>query len=299
MMTNSSPHLSITLNQQRFTCVLDPSLFLSHYGLLLVKSLGEVMDLWVPRELLYILDNPNFYLQQPESVLFKTKPQNSTELQSSDRFAVQSAERQEVVQVLKDWEYIRRETNPANLKLFWIGDKLGESFLPSHADLQLIYRWESLARSLDNQLNKLSVTNTTLTSALRDTATLATALNSAFILTYQLTENNGINLSAPGICVALESWEIPCQQIDAHDPIAAIERENLLHLIIQAGLSKFLWAGLNLAVLHLVVPSASLRYDPEENQETQSSNIQDHTEESALTPNLWEGARGFWYRFRS
>lgn len=289
-MTTLSPHISINLNQQRLTCILDSSLALSQYGLPLAKNLGNFLELWVVREFWQILDNIYFYQQHPESLLLKKAFETTP--------TVRAASQQEVIQTLQDWEDVRMATVPAKLNLFWIGDKPSESFLPSNADPQLIYHWESLARSLDNQLERNSVTSTTLSSAFRDTAALAAALKSAFILTYQSPAKQDTNLP-PDICTALSSWGIPCQQIDSHDPIAAIERENLLHLIIQAGLSKFLWAGLNLAVLHLVVPSAShLRYDTEEIQATQSFNIQDHTEESALTPNLWEGARGFWYRFK-
>lgn len=283
MMTTLSPQIYI--NQQRLICILEPSLALSHYGLPLARNLGNFLELWVVREFWQILENINFYQQHPESLQFKT--------------GVSTVNEQEVIQALQDWKSVRMATLPAKLNLFWIGDKPSESFLPSNADPQLIYHWESLARSLDNQLNRHSVTNTILTSAFRDTAALAAALKSAFILTYQSPEKQDTNLP-PDICTALESWGIPCQQIDSHDPITTIELNHLLHLIIQAGLSKFLWAGLNLAVLHLVVPSAAHgSYSTEEIQQTQLCDIQSDTEKSLLTPNLWEGARGFWYRSKN
>jgi hypothetical protein len=56
-----SPNRSMTPRRQRWSCVLDPSLFFSHYGLLLVQSLGEALDLWVARELWHMLDNLDFY----------------------------------------------------------------------------------------------------------------------------------------------------------------------------------------------------------------------------------------------
>ena len=294
-MISLSPQISINLNQHRLTCILEPSLALTHYGLPLAKNLGNFLELWVVREFWQILDNIYFYQQHPESLVLKTTMERAP--------TVQAASHQEVIQTLKDWESFRIATVPAKLNLFWIGEKPSESFLPSNADPQLIYHWESLARSLDNQLERNSVTHNTLTSAFRDTAALAAALRSAFILTCQSPAKQNTNLP-PEICTALENWGIPCQEIDSHDPIATIERENLLHLIIQAGLSKFLWAGLNLAVLHLVVPSASLlRYGTEAIQKTQSSQMQGCTEESALTsnlsPNLWEGTRGFWYRVKN
>ncbi len=290
-MTTLSHHISLNLNQQRLTCILDPSLALSCYGLPLAKNLSNFLELWVVREFWQILENIHFYKQHPESLQLKiaveTKP------------TVQAANQQELIQALQDWELVRIATVPTKLNLFWIGDKPSESFLPKNADPQLISHWELLARSLDNQLDQHSINHNTLTSAFRDTAALAATLKSAIILTHQPSVKQDQHLP-PDICKVLESWGIPCKQIDFDDPIAAIERENLLHLIIQAGLSKFLWAGLNLAVLHLVVPSAShFRFDTKEIQEPQSPGREGYTEKSVLTPNLWQGARGFWYQLKS
>jgi hypothetical protein len=38
------PDFSINLNQRRWSCVLDPNLALSDYGLLLVKQLGRFLE---------------------------------------------------------------------------------------------------------------------------------------------------------------------------------------------------------------------------------------------------------------
>lgn len=63
------PDLSVTISQRRWSCVLDPTLALSYYGLALVKRLRQVMEVWVVRELWNILDNTHFYLQDPASLL--------------------------------------------------------------------------------------------------------------------------------------------------------------------------------------------------------------------------------------
>lgn len=286
-----SPRLLTLSNQQCLNGILDPSLALSPYGLPIAKHLGNVLELWIVRELWHILDNIQFYQQHPESLLVKTTVATTP--------VIQSINPQEIIQTLEDWKFLRVTTVPTKLNLFWIGDNKSESFLPSDADSQLIWYWELLAHSLDNRLDKHSLTSTTLTSAFRDTIALAAALKSSFILTYQLPEKPDTNLPPPDICIALESWGIPCQQIAFNDPIATIEREHLLHLIVRAGLSKFLWAGLNLAVLHLVLPSASHLHHGEETQETQDFGIEDHTEKFTLTPNLWQGARGFWYQLKN
>jgi hypothetical protein len=283
-MATLSPNISITLSQQHLTCVLDPSLALSNYGLSLAKQLGEVMELWVVRELWHILDNTRFYLQQPESVLTRAASETTAD--------IAPAARQEIIQALHVWEYARMATDPISLNLFWIGDQPGESLLPARADPQLIWRWESLACSLDNQLQGNTLTSETLALAFRDAAALATALNFAFILTYQLPEARATSLP-PDICVALETWGIPCREIYPLDAIAAIERDNFRHLLVSAGLSKLLWMGLHLAILHLVVPSAStLCCGVERTQELLSSEDVSNTDS---TSNYWQGARGFWY----
>lgn len=287
-MATLSPNISITLSQQRLTCVLDPSLALSNYGLSLTQQLGEVMELWVVRELWHILDNTRFYLQQPESVLTRAASETTAD--------IAPAAQQEIIRALHVWEYTRMATDPISLNLFWIGDRPSESFLPRSADPQIRYRWESLARSLDTGLNRNAVASDILMSAFQDTAALAVALRTAFILTYQPLQNNSTDQS-PDICAALESWGIPCHVIDPLDAIATIERDNLRRLIVQAGLSKLLWAGLHLVVLHLVVPSAfglCDRIDPD--LDNGSPSIDGYAEHPGLTTNLWQGAQGFWYR---
>ncbi|MCX7595227.1 MAG: hypothetical protein N2235_16000 [Fischerella sp.] len=187
-------------------------------------------------------------------------------------------------------------TDPISLNLFWIGDRPSESFLPRSADPQIRDRWESLTRSLDTCLNRNAVAGDILISAFRDTAALAVALRTAFILTYQPLQNNSTDRS-PGICAALASWGIPCQQINPLDAIATIERDNLRRLIVQAGLSKLLWAGLHLVVLHLVMPSTfglCDRIAPA--PDNGSPDMHDHAEQAILTTNPWQEAQGFWYQ---
>ncbi|MEC4812571.1 MAG: hypothetical protein SAK29_04760 [Scytonema sp. PMC 1069.18] len=282
MVTLSSP-LSISVRQQPWSCVLDPSLLLSPYGLSVVKSLGTSIDLWVARELWHLLDNTHFYQQQPGSLIMPAMLADSLEIQSNAQ--------QEVFQVLQNWKSFKVNTNLANLKLFWLGDNPGESFLPPNTDSQLLQHWEFLAHSLELQINQHLPTSNTLTSALRDTISLATALDLAFILTYQ-SPNNRIECP-PAICTALESWGIPCREINPLDPLATIERDNLHHLIVKAGFSKFLWAGLNLAVLYLVVPSAlTLGWRFGLKSDIPSLDM----ENTAPIADLWKEAQGFWYQ---
>jgi hypothetical protein len=288
-MTTLLSTIPIKLIKERYSCVLDPTLALSDYGLPLVKQLGEVIDLWVARELWHILDNIHFYLQQPELLIFR---KDTYEKARDIRYPSQ----QEIIRVLKQWEYARTETDLAGLRLFWVKDKLGESLLPSGINLDIIRHYEFLARSLNSQIEQHLDTGETLTSAFRDTVALTAALGSSFILTHQLPRDTVEN-SPPGICVALESWGIACQAIDPLDKIATIERDYLRHMIVQAGLSKHIWAGLHPSVVHLWVPasdnfwSASAR-----SQESLFSEVKNFVERPKSDINLWEKAQGFWYQ---
>ncbi len=287
-MTTLSPNLSITLSQRRWACVLDPSLFLSQYGLLLVQSLGETLELWIARELWHILDNPDFYCKQPKFAMPQTELEQSLERQI--------ATHRNRMQMLKNWETVRAKTPLTHLKLFWMGDRPGESFLPDSTDPQLIEHWEALAQSLDERSLQQSLPSNLLTPSFRDTAALAAVLGSAFILTYQPAGDGEQINNPPEICLVLEQWGIPCKQITPLDTIAVMERDNLLQLIISTGLSKFLWAGLHLVVLHLVVPSAFTSYCKNSHPWQNHVLSEQSDPASPCFTNVWEGAQGFWYR---
>jgi hypothetical protein len=62
--------------------MLDPGLLLSQYGLVLVQSLGDVLELWSGRELWHILDNPSFDLTPPEWAMPPTELALSPALQT-------------------------------------------------------------------------------------------------------------------------------------------------------------------------------------------------------------------------
>jgi hypothetical protein len=282
--------LSIALNQRRWSCVLDPSLFLSQYGLALVQMLGDVLELWITRELWHILDNPSFYLTQPNLVAPQAPVSQAKLKSASDLLSVVQQQR---IQVFRGWERFRAETPASHLNLFWVGDRPSESFLPDGTNAHLMEHWEMLARALEERSVHPVVSHDVLASALRDTAALAAVLGSAFILTCQQFEEAN---EPPEICQILEQWEVPCRQIDPHDAIAELERENLHQLIISTGFSKFLWAGLHLVVLHLVVPSAfTFQSNTRQLWATHSVSQESDLESLPSITNMWEGAQGFWY----
>src|SRR5712692_3541937 len=159
------PDLSLTLSQRRRACVLDPALTLSRFGLLLVRRLGEVMELWMPREFWHILDNSQFYVRQPEALFYRSDDERRVAMR-------QALSRDEIALGMKEWERIRMENDLSGLKFFWIGDGLSESLVPPGTGADLVWRYESLARALDRRL----AGSGPMACAARDAAALAAAL---------------------------------------------------------------------------------------------------------------------------
>lgn len=273
-------------NQQRPRCVIDPALALSPSGLLLYKNLGEAMELWVVRELWYILDNINLYLQRPELVVPGINAPSKT-------LSEKRSSLEETLWSLKEWERVRGTTDLSRLNLFWLGDNLRESLLPKDREPGIFSYWEFLARSLDNQIDKIP-TNDVLTLAFRDAVALLASLGSAFILTYQLPSDYDKNLP-PDICKALKTWNIPCKYLTQKDPVVILEREYLRELINNTGLAKPFWADIHIAILHLVVPSGVPRIELKTDWITHkfsSQEIQYFEPENYL----WTNIEAFWYQ---
>ena len=93
--------LTVTLQQRRLACVLDPALVLSPYGLA-VSRLCEVVDVWMVRELWHILDNTHFFMQRPALLVEAAARTPDTEAAS-----------QEALQALLAWEQWRLENDQA------------------------------------------------------------------------------------------------------------------------------------------------------------------------------------------
>jgi hypothetical protein len=246
----------ITAPIQLRSCILDPCLALSAYGVSLVKQLREVMELWVVRELWQILDNSHLYLQKPELI---TLPDMKISEGGYPNF-------EEICGSLQEWENFRLETDLAKLNLFWFGDSPRESFLPKTKNLAMFWHWESLVQSLDDRIIDSQTIDALLPLAFRDSVALAASLGSAFILTRQNASN-----SPPEICQSLENWRIPCEMLPPNDSVVTIERDYLRQLFVYTGLTRLLWAEIHLCVLHLVASELSFSRNP------------------------WSGVRGFWY----
>ncbi|MGF1614508.1 MAG: hypothetical protein ACFCVA_11535 [Gammaproteobacteria bacterium] len=274
------PEFAVNISQKRWACVLDPTLALSLYGLPLVNRLGRVMEVWVARELWHILDNTNFYLQRPDSLLA---------VGGEDLSAI-SARSHVVIHALREWERIRLENDPARQNCYWIGDGPMESFLPEGQDSEIVSRYEAIAASLDRRLSDTGA----LPSAYRDTAALAVSLPAAFILTHISDQPSASQ--APGMCEVLADWGVPCRSIAVADPWRETESDLLRQMLVQAGLGKWVWSGLRPAVLHLAAPEALMaRGFSNDALGFMENELADFESAEEAPVDCWRDARGFWY----
>ena len=257
---------------QNWSCVIDPAIALSHYGVLIAENMGKEIESWVVQELWNIVNNAEFYSQRPELITpqiqaFKDKPTAET------------------VWSLKEWGKIKQEQDIGGLGLYWLGDNLQESFLPYGKSVKIFERWEALAGALERRNEQTLRSSDVMTIAFRDTIALAASLKSAFILTYQLPSEYE-KKSPPTICKVLETWGIPSQALNKKNPTVAIERQHLQQLIVNAGLSKLLLAGVHLAAFHLVLPPV-----------TTGINLLSTSSESLYEQEsyFWNNVKGIWY----
>ena len=277
-MTAALADFSVNISQKRWACVLDPTLALSVFGLPLLTRLGKTMEVWVARELWHILDDTDYHLEHPEKLLTKNEQGNQAE------------KVREIVQTLRDWERLRLNNAPSELHCYWIGDGLHESFLPENSDSGIVWHYEALSAALDSCLHDKT---SPLSAAWRDTVALAACLPAAFVLTQlppTCTEK-----SCPAICQALEDSKIYCDEVVADDSWQKQESDLLRQILIQTGLSKWVWSGLRLAVLHIAAPAACVM----DTQRLEKFSDYDLNETDILASgsslDYWREARGFWY----
>ena len=187
------------------------------------------------------------------------------------------------------------------MKLHWIGDGPGESILPDDFDTAHVWRFEALSSSLDNRLKSKGP----LISAFRDAIALSVTLPSALILTQlsKVQDSTPTQLieaedRTPLICKNISQWNLEPQQVDTGDDWLRVERDFLQQYLVWAGLAKLHWSGLQLAVLHVVAPSATLLESDLDQGVDVYGNVLMGDEEVAFTSNeadYWQGAKSYWY----
>ena len=296
-----APELTVQVSPRRWNCVLDPVLVMSRHGVPLACGLGRVMDVWIVPEFWHILDNTCFYLDRPELLLPPSEAGRNPSYPANAR---------ETISVLRQWEALRDETDVIRHSFHWLGDAPRESSSHAADDAgpALRSRWEHLARALDRRSAAQAVdASEPLRAASRDAVALSVSLPAASILTFCPPQSPRTG-DPPAICKILSDFALPCRRLSPSTGIGALERDTYRYFVVHAGLAKYAWAGVHLAVLQIVAPHAAAATSlhgrgisdavDEPMQDTSllaalgaASDECDH--DDADDP--WEDAEGIWY----
>jgi hypothetical protein len=281
---------SVAVDSKRRACVLDPHLALSPFGLLLAQRLSSEFDLWLVRELWQILDNTQFYLLEPERLVPVAPGKAPSKAQASSNGSLRDT--------LAQWDLARTETDLGGLKLYWIGDAVSESLLPSRVDPHLVSRFEILASSLDDRARKLPAESENIfIDCFRDAAALTAALSShrAFILTLQAPDGSSPpDRTEPFICSYLRHyWRMRCTRLETNRQVR-MERDVVLPVLTRAGATELMWAGLKLAAVHVLAPRSVVI--PRVSDRSDSfAEVPPPEDDTTLRVDWWNGALSFWY----
>jgi hypothetical protein len=291
------PDFSVQISRRRLRCVVDPYLCLTERGAELVYGLAGVAEIWLATELLAILDSWLLYDGEPELLL--PAPENrlsegdEAEQQEHRHEAERRADEDELRHALRAWLRLRDEEGLGGARLYWVRDAVRESRLPEGLDESIVPRWEAMAEALDVRMSAARERSGPMLAALRDAAALAALLPGAVLLAARDPAQPD---APPLLCRRLEAWHVPCRQLGGTDDLAALQRNLVLQVLVEAGLAGFVWSGLRLVVVHLVVPGRSrLAFAPPGFGAPGEDS--DFLTELAPRPirGVLEGARAFWY----
>jgi hypothetical protein len=111
-------------------------------------------------------------------------------------------------------------------------------------------------------------------------------------------QHSGEIREPPALCQHIARWGVGCERLPDDDDLVAIERDRAQRALVQAGLSEFIWAGLNVSIVHIHAPGVGRLHA---DQDALASAEDD---EPALSPPYeegmrpWAGAKAFWYPLR-
>jgi hypothetical protein len=273
------PDVSVQLTQRRWRCILDPNLALSPFGAEFARRLAPHAEVWLGTEFFNILDSARIYEKEPELLVCP---------------GASNAEARMMREALRDWTHLRDEAGYGASPFHWIGDVLRESCLPAGMNEDMVARWEGAARSLDACLPRAIEASGPLIATMRDTVALCAVLPAA-ILTLR---DRGAARDTPVLCQHITRWGVSCEQLGSDDDLAAIERDGFCRMLVQAGLARFLWGGMDLVVLHLHAAGVGRLRSNADALAGDSDDMLAFAEPGVNMRAPWDDARAFWYELR-
>lgn len=286
---NAFPPLAVHFSAQRWSCVVDAPLALSRFGLMLTLRLAEEMNVWLVPGLWEILDSSEYYLSHPEHLGL------GPWLEAAE---VERERGSELAEAVDHWQVARCDANLPAIPLYWPRETARDSLLPKEVGAGLIRHFDCLAAGLEHRRSQRPrdpLAEQPILDCARDALALTAALGRHRAIVLTLGSRGGAS-EAPPLCRYLRESGIPCLPVEERPSDNPI-RAHLAPLLARSGVIELLWAGLSVAVIHLVAPKAFLvpvDQGPEDLDGSFVSPMQ--TDESDDPNGWWEGAAAFWYR---
>jgi len=254
--------------------VVDARLALSQHGQLSVARLAREFQVWLPQELHRILRNPQAYLDDPSQLVERPYCGALRKLDLDGEADVIGRE-------LSQWDRRPKEDDLAALPLYYLGERADECLLPAQVDRRLRERCEQLQRGLHLAMNHSGYDlprGEVVGACIRDAVALSAALEpyGAILLTRLESDAEG----APALCDYLDAWGISTAEAPRSGPALRWLRE----VLAQSGLAPLTWAGVPLAVVHVIVAGFPVL-----------GGVDRGLDDDAVA-RLWAGASIFWHR---
>jgi hypothetical protein len=231
-------------------CVVDVRLMLGRHGLQICSALSRCLELWLPQAL-HELVRARPGARPAGALAPRERPGGGADPD------LRAAEVAEVADELALWDLLPQDAALAALPLYHLGARADECRVPPSSDGGLRRRCELLQQGLDLLAVASGREVDELASCHRDAAALCAALlpYGAFVLTR--LEPGG---AAPALCECLEAWDLRAEAVAGRGgPVGA----QLRAALVRAGLLPLVWAGLRLALVHVVLPGVALLGAPD------------------------------------
>jgi len=263
--------LSLRVSLRKQPCVLDPTLILAHaHGPELAMRLTQVLEPWLTRSFWQIIDSSELLEQQRS---FAAAPP-----------APESLHVRTDATALTSWIALRDRTDASSWPLRWVGDNLSESQLGNEDCLEIVERYEQLARTLEDRAglgrSRCPAWHYGIDPILTalDTAALSATLGGALILCEIPTRD-----AAPWPVQALSLSGLHPLRIDdaTNDSLFDTEREWVRDVLVTAGLSVLAQRLPPLAIVHVLTDLVASPQTANDSADTQAD--------------PWSSAQAWWY----